>query len=155
MVITKKIVLNKMNKNIIENEFRFNVDVLHYIGIENLSKDTQINELKKVSAAVTPELLMKVEKKLAKPKLQLTRLFVLSFTLLIASFVFWYSLPEFGNLTFIITFITVLVIMIIIFCIFWILDAFPLLLREVQYQCDKLIAHLSAQNASSINGEKV
>jgi hypothetical protein len=146
--IERTIVSYQFEKETIDEGLKQISKVSKFVSPIKLTRHKMLEIYKELRNQISPEALKVVDKELKGPKQNLEANFILSFRMIIAITIYFFSLPQFGWFLFAIAMFVLIVGMIFLMVVYSYLDIISTLLRKFLQQAEKYVEQdLSARNS--------
>lgn len=151
--ITQEILQYQFKKETVDERLKEIKKVSKYVSPISLTKNTMLEVYQELKKHLTPEAFEEIEKGLKEPKQNLEANFSLAFRMVIAITIYFFSLPKFGWLLYLIAMIVLFIGMYVLMISYRFLDIIPTLLRKFHHQAEEYL-ELHTQKANDDNVQK-
>jgi len=145
---TREILNYQLNKETIENRLQLVEEASVHASPFILTKPLMIELMKTLQSKIPPDAFDELKKALKQPKHDIETSFHTAFRCLIATTIYFFSLPQFGIPLFIIAGIVLILAMYILLLAYRFLDILPVLVARMQVETEK---YLAAHDSTSQN----
>ncbi|MFA6089444.1 MAG: hypothetical protein WC755_06275 [Candidatus Woesearchaeota archaeon] len=137
--LTRKILLYQIKKDHVNERLKEISKVSKYVSPVKLTKNTMISLYKELRGQITPEAFNELEKGLKEPKQNLEANFTLVFRMSIAISIYFFSIPKFGWLLYLIIITVSIIVMYVLMISYRFLDILPTLMRKFHLHAEEYL----------------
>lgn len=137
--ITREILQYQFKKETVDERLKEITKASKYVSPIKLTKNTMISLYDQLRTQITPEAFEELEKGLKEPKQSLEANFTLAFRMVIAISIYFFSIPQFGWLLYIVAVVILFLAMYLIMISYRFLDILPTLMRKFHLQAEKYL----------------
>lgn len=148
--LTREIISYQVKKEVVDDGLQEITNVSKYITPAPITKEMILGLYNLLKKELTPEAYQQMEKELKEPKDNLEADFIMVFRALIATTIYFFSIPLFGWKLFIIAFVVMLVALYIIMLAYRLLDVLPALIRKFHFSAEKYLEEHNNEQAHQI-----
>jgi len=148
--ITREILQYQFKKETVDEGLREIKKASKYVSPIRLTKNKMLEVYQEVRNHITPEAFEVIENGLKEPKQNLEANFSLAFRMVIAITIYFFSLPQFGWLLYLIVMIVLLIVMYVLIISYRFLDIIPTLMSKFHHQAEEYLKLHTQQADDSI-----
>ncbi|MCA6362331.1 MAG: hypothetical protein IM638_04795 [Bacteroidetes bacterium] len=137
--ITREILQYQFKKEKIDARLNEINKVSKYVSPVKLTKKTMLEMYQELRNHITPEAFEEIEKSLKEPKQNLEANFTMSFRMMLAITIYFFSIPEFGWLLYITAMVILIIGMYVLMISYRFLDIIPTLMRKLHHQAEEYL----------------